>query len=93
MMQSPEASEVAPSPAPCSHATKQVHNAGVTGFGLMTTGRPVSKAARHSQQTRDQSSPRSQGPVIAKVTPGDWRLTNSHLPEGSKVAPAHSVSR
>ncbi len=29
-----------------------------------------------------QSQPRSQGPVIAKVLPGIWMETNSHLPSG-----------
>ena len=32
----------------------------------------------------------SQGPVMAKVIPGVWMLTNSHLPSGLKCAPAHS---
>ena len=40
-----------------------------------------------------QRRPRSQGPVIAKVIPGVRRFTNSHMPEGSKVTPAHSSSR
>ena len=28
------------------------------------------------------SSPSCQGPVMAKVIPGIWRLANSHLPSG-----------
>lgn len=33
------------------------------------------------------------GPVIAKVIPGVWMLTKSHLPSGLNTAPAHSCCR
>jgi hypothetical protein len=39
------------------------------------------------------SGPRDQGPVIAKVIPGVWMFTKSHLPSGLKQAPAHSDCR
>ena len=40
-----------------------------------------------------QISPSCQGPVMAKVIPGIWRLANSHFPSGLNVAPAHSSLR
>jgi hypothetical protein len=52
--------------------------------------RPL-RAARAVAGWVGQRAPRDQGPVMAKVTPGLWMLTNSQLPAlGSKVAPAHS---
>lgn len=40
-----------------------------------------------------QSPPRAQGPVIAKVMPGVWMLTNIVRPCGSQQAPANSLLR
>lgn len=39
------------------------------------------------------NGPRSHGPVIARVMPGVWMLTNKVRANGSQHAPQNSVSR
>ena len=63
--------------------------------GALPARRPPIAAPRRRRRPVDRgsaySAPLRQGPVIAKVMPGDWRLAKSQLPRlGSNVAPAHS---
>src|SRR5688572_12926939 len=61
------------------------------------TKRPVDEPPTAQRSVDDlrrcYSEPFAHGPVMANVIPGVKLLTNSHLPDGSNVAPAHSAPR
>ena len=78
-----------------------VHDIPMTRQRTITARRGGDGAGHVARRTRERgaraapngvaraySVPRFQGPRIAKVTPGDCTLANSHSPW--KVAPAHS---
>lgn len=65
---------------------------------LSANDRPImaghSRPAMIARVHRDvYNGPRSHGPVIARVMPGVWILTNKVRANGSQHAPQNSVSR
>lgn len=64
-----------------------------SSMGPATHTRTVHGATREPATSSDYNRPRSHGPVIATVIPGDCRLTNNVCPHGSQHAPQNSLSR
>ena len=94
--------------ATCSHARPRRPRLGINraqgrrpDFGARisasavaaTTAASPGSATSSTEPARRHSVPRAHGPVIARVMPGVYRLTNSVCPSGLNTEPAHSVSR